>query len=123
VLRDAEIESLPALTIIGRYAQEETLIYADPPYVLTTRKGERFYQHEMNEADHVALLDALDAHPGPVLLSGYQSKLYSDRLSHWRRVETTAAAEAGQTRTECLWLNSTCVAQLGYGPLFEQESA
>lgn len=104
-LRAAEIECLPALNVIGRYATPDTLIYADPPYLLETRRCERFYQHEMTPADHAALLDALDAHPGAVLLSGYDSPLYRERLPHWRCTQTTARAEHGQSRTECLWIN------------------
>lgn len=105
VLRAAEIESLPALTIIGRYSAPDTLLYLDPPYLLTTRKGERYYAHEMSEADHIALLDAADAHPGCALLSGLASSLYDDRLPHWQRVECPMRVESGQTRTEVLWIN------------------
>lgn len=119
-LRHAEIECMPALALIGRYASADTLIYADPPYVLETRKNERFYQHEMTNAEHVELIAALDAHPGPVLLSGYQSELYADLLSHWRRVTTETKAEGGQTRIESLWINPVSTEQLGYGPMFEE---
>lgn len=123
-LKDAEIECLPALTVIGRYASEDTLIYADPPYTRRHGQGERkrLYRHEMTDADHVELLTALDAHPGPVLLSGYDSDLYAERLAHWRRVETKTQAEKGNSRIESLWLNQVAVDQLGYGPLFDEVS-
>lgn len=104
-LKDAEIESVPALAIIERYSTSDTLIYADPPYVLSTRSHKKLYKHEMTDADHLTLLDALDAHPGAVVLSGYHSGLYDERLSHWHAVETTVQAEKGQSRTEVLWLN------------------
>jgi DNA adenine methylase len=98
------------------------LIYADPPYPLSTRSG-KMYQHEMTDADHLTLLDALDAHPGPVVLSGYHCALYDDRLRHWSTREKQAQAEKGNTRTEVLWLNQTCIDRLGYGPMFEQENS
>jgi DNA adenine methylase len=124
-LLDAEIECLPALTIIGRYATPETLLYCDPPYVRQTSEGyrKRLYRHEMTDDDHVALLDALQAHPGPVMLSGYHNAIYDDRLrdAHWRCAETRTQAEKGNTRLECLWLNPDCVARMGYGPLFEEQ--
>ncbi len=104
-LRCVEIESAPALAIVERYATKDTLLYADPPYPLATRKGRKLYRHEMTDADHLTLLDALDAHPGAVVLSGYRCALYDNRLSHWHSVETTAQAEKGQARTEVLWLN------------------
>jgi len=113
LLKDAEIECLPALTVIGRYATKETLIYADPPYVRHTDHGHRkkLYRHEMTDADHLALCDALDAHPGPVLLSGYHNDLYAARLSHWQTREIETQAEKGNTRTEVLWLNAAAAGQ------------
>lgn len=122
-LADAEIESIPALAIIERYATIDTLIYADPPYVLSTRSHKKLYAHEMTDADHLTLLDALDAHPGPVVLSGYHCALYDDRLAHWQTREKKVQAEKGNTRTEVLWLNPVCVERLGYGPLFSQDAA
>jgi DNA adenine methylase len=121
-LQSAEIECLPALTLIGRYSTADTLLYADPPYLRTTVHGtrRRLYRHEMSEADHTALLDALDAHPGPVMLSGYDSALYEARLGHWRRHEVAALAEGAVHRTEVLWLNQATIERLGYGPLFEE---
>jgi DNA adenine methylase len=122
-LKRAEIDNRPAVEIIVRSDSADTLIYADPPYVLGTRVHKEYYQHEMTDADHAALLDALDAHPGPVVLSGYHCALYDDRLAHWHTREKQAQAEKGNTRTEVLWLNQTCVDRLGYGPLFATEAA
>jgi len=119
-LKDAEIESIPALAVIERYKTSDTLLYCDPPYVLSTRKHKKLYAHEMTDADHMILLDALDAHPGPVVLSGYHCSLYDDRLRHWHAREKRVQAEKGNTRTEVLWLNQTCIDRLGYGPMFDQ---
>lgn len=116
-MKDAEIEKTPAIEIIKRYSTTERLIYADPPYPLSTRSG-ALYQHEMTDADHLALLDALDAHPGPVVLSGCHCALYDGRLRHWHTREKQVQAEKGNTRTEVLWLNQVCIDRLGFGPLF-----
>lgn len=104
-LKDAQIECRPALELIERYRYSEVLIYADPPYVLDTRREKRQYKHEMTNNDHIALLDVLDAHPGPVLLSGYSCPLYNDRLKHWERHSCQSIAEGGRKREEILWLN------------------
>lgn len=104
-LRDAEIESMPALEIIQRYNTADTLLYVDPPYILDTRNKRKIYRHEMTDNDHHALLDILDAHTGMVVLSGYASTLYDDRLTSWHRIEMAGRAEKGQSRTEVLWLN------------------
>jgi DNA adenine methylase len=102
----AEIEHTDALAVIRDMSDESVLIYADPPYPLSERKNQLYVEDAMTDADHAALLDALDAHPGPVVLSGYRCALYDDRLPHWSRVETQAQAEKGNTRTEVLWLNA-----------------
>lgn len=103
-LKEAQIENIPALEIISQYKDLQTLIYADPPYVLDSRSG-KMYAHEMTNADHIELLEVLDAHPGPVILSGYACSLYDERLSHWTRRESRAQAEKGNIRTEVLWIN------------------
>ncbi|MEM0138509.1 MAG: DNA adenine methylase [Thermoplasmatales archaeon] len=119
-LKDAQIDCRPALEVIGQYHYPEVLIYADPPYVMGTRGtrwAKRQYKFEMSEAEHLALLDALDAHPGPVLLSGYASKLYDERLAHWLerggRLIKDTIAEGGRWREEVLWLNPKAMKQLG----------
>jgi len=111
-LRDVQIEQQPALELIRRYKREDVLIYADPPYPLDTRYG-RMYKHEMTDADHAELLEVLDAHPGPVLLSGYANPLYDERLKHWRRETKQVQAEAGKIRTEVLWINPTAAEGIG----------
>jgi DNA adenine methylase len=102
-LKDAEIEQRPALDLIRHHAHPQVLLYVDPPYVLATRGRRRLYEQEMSDKDHLELLETLDAHPGPVLLSGYPSPLYDGRLAHWRRWEAVSTAEGGGRRTEVLW--------------------
>lgn len=114
-LKDVEIDNTGAVQFIERYPGRDVLIYADPPYPLSTRAG-KMYQHEMTDADHIELLDTLDAHPGPVVLSGYACPLYDDRLVGWHRVTKQVQAEKGNTRTEVLWLNDK--AQPAQGRLF-----
>lgn len=111
-LKDAQIENQPAIQLIERYRFPDVLIYADPPYLLDTRSG-RMYRHEMTDADHADLLDVLDDHPGPVLLSGYDHPLYNERLKHWHREEKQALAEAGRIRTEVLWINPVAAESIG----------
>lgn len=112
-LKDAQIENRPALEVIERHRYPDVLIYADPPYVLGTRKGKRLYKHEMTDQDHRDLIEVLDRHPGPVVLSGYANPLYDDRLAGWGRKTARAAAEGGRRRQEVLWLNPVAVKQLG----------
>lgn len=57
------------------------------------------------DTDHLELLDALKAHRGPVLLSGYDSGLYREALKGWHREARTALAQDSSARTEILWMN------------------
>ncbi|MGE5590981.1 MAG: DNA adenine methylase [Bacillota bacterium] len=112
-LRDAQIENRPALEVIQRHRYPDVLIYADPPYPLRARSGRRLYKHEMTEQDHAELLEVLDQHPGPVVLSGYANPLYDERLAHWGRKTARATAQGGLRREEVLWLNPIAVERLG----------
>jgi DNA adenine methylase len=103
-LQQAEIECLPALQVIAKHARSDVLLYVDPPYVLQTRGRRRLYAKEMQDDEHVQLLQALNAHPGPVVLSGYPSHLYEQHLGRWQRSEAPAIAEGGGRRTEVLWV-------------------
>jgi DNA adenine methylase len=117
-LKDAQIENMPALKLIKRYRYPQVLIYCDPPYVLSTRKG-RIYAEEMTDNDHIELIETLDNHPGPVLLSGYSCDLYNKRLKHWERKVCKTHAEKGKPRSEVLWINP--IASRGLENLFHEE--
>lgn len=103
-LRGVQIENRPAAELIERFNFPNVLIYADPPYVLGTRHGKQ-YRCEMTNAEHIDLLDALKAHKGPVLISGYESRLYDDALQGWHRDTATAIAQTSTKRKEVLWMN------------------
>lgn len=104
-LLQAQIHNKPAIDVIRSFNGPEVLIYADPPYPKSTRtlNGDQ-YRYEMNDEDHVALLDALNDHQGSVLLSGYDCDLYQDILKGWRCERKNTTAERGAKRTECLWI-------------------
>ena len=98
-LKEVQIENRPALELIRRFRHVNVLIYADPPYLLETRSGKQ-YRHEMTDADHEALLAALKAHPGPVILSGYHSPMYDSELSGWNIIERKAYNQNSQQAAE-----------------------
>lgn len=110
-LKEAQIEHQPAVKLLERYKRNDVLVYADPPYIIETRT-KRHYKHEMTIDDHIELLETLDAHPGPVILSGYTHPIYDERLKHWKRETRDVTAEAGAKRMEVLWINP--VAAGGY---------
>lgn len=103
-IRGVQIECRPAVELISRFNYPGVLVYADPPYVLGTRHGKQ-YRCEMDDRDHNDLLDVLEAHKGPVILSGYDNPLYKDCLSGWHREETTCYSQMCSQKKEILWMN------------------
>lgn len=105
-LRGVQIENRDAVTLIRSYRGKDALIYADPPYLHTTRRATDLYEHEMTYAEHVELLKALMDHAGPVLLSGYPSQLYNEQLTGWHCVYRKGFSQRGaRAKVEVVWLN------------------
>lgn len=99
------------LTLAQFLDDEDTVIYADPPYVLDTRGGRRYYEHELEDDGHVALLCPLKSTKSKVILSGYRSALYDaagfslSPAAPWH-CDTFQVTTRGHTKaTECLWYN------------------
>lgn len=120
-LRGVQIENRPAVEVIRRFNSPKVLIYADPPYVLGTRRNRKQYRHEMSDVDHVELLEALSAHAGPVLISGYGSHLYDEALCGWNRVERKERTQVATERTEVLWMNFEPTGQMDLYGAFGKE--
>jgi DNA adenine methylase len=79
-LRQVQIERDDALAVIKRFDGPGTAFYVDPPYPETTRSkqwGKDAYQHELMTQDHIHLLNLLNRVRGRVVLSCYESGLYS----------------------------------------------
>jgi len=102
-LKNVQIEQQDAIKLAQRYNSEKVLIYADPPYLLSTR-SKKMYAHEMTDSAHMKLLETLLQHKGQVVLSGYDNQLYNETLQGWQKVQISARAELGRKRIETLWI-------------------
>jgi DNA adenine methylase len=122
-LRGVVIEQRDAREVMAAHDGPATLHYLDPPYVLSTRGSaagvRQKYRYEMDDAEHEGLATFVAGLQGMVVLSGYPCALYDTLYGRWRRLEIEALADGAEQRTECLWLNQSCVAALGHGPLFD----
>lgn len=104
-LKQVQIEQMDAIELIKRFNHPEVLIYADPPYLLSTRTGKQYDFEMTTEWEHCRLLEALMDHKGYVVLSGYDSELYNEYLKEWSKAEIQSNAEKGLYRVETIWMN------------------
>jgi DNA adenine methylase len=123
------IEHRDAVDVLQAHDGDDTLLFVDPPYVHETRsmRNRGGYRHELDDAGHQRLLEALLAVDGMVVLCGYATDLYDDTLRGWRRHSTEARISGGRgtsLRTEVVWLNPACTAALERpaGGLFAMEA-
>lgn len=111
-LQGVVIMAKPAIEVIAQQDGPNTLFMLDPPYLHETRTVTNAYEFEMDEDDHIELLEALAEVEGRFVLCGYRSILYDDfaRGAGWNRVEKVidnkaASGEKKRLMTECLWMN------------------
>ena len=117
-LQRVTIEQCDAARLVERMGTAETLVYCDPPYLASTRRGRdrsrpADYLHDMGtEDEHRRLAEVLHKTPAAVILSGYPSELYEELYGDWWRLDipvlvhasNSVTAERGE-RTEVLWSN------------------
>lgn len=105
------VENRDAIQCMRDHDTPSTLHFVDPPYVPDTRVDvdkNRTYRFEMTRDEHAELLRVLNTLQGMVVICGYNSDLYNDMLTGWKRVSKTTAANGfsgSVQRTECLWIN------------------
>lgn len=88
--------------------ESDWLLYCDPPYLLSTLgKSKRIYYGRglLTEKEHGILLSLLTRLPGMVMISGYQSELYAERLKGWRTSSFWTVDRRGRQRQEWVWMN------------------
>lgn len=100
-----QVEHMDALRLIERYDNPDVLMYLDPPYVRSTRKSGRLYKHEMNDADHIQLLELIAQSSAQIVLSGYLSPLYERYLQGWHMDSTVSQTTSTAMAREVIWLN------------------
>jgi len=88
------------------------LCYCDPPYLLSTRTSNSRYRHDYNDLDHERLLNTLlllsSTYPNvSIILSGYPSDYYNEKLIGWHTSEFQVMTRGG-VRTEKIWMNYQC---------------
>lgn len=109
-----QIEHMDALRLIERYNNSDTLMYLDPPYVLSSRKSGKLYNHELNGEEQQQLLNLITRSKAKIIISGYESELYNTALSGWHKDSTMSQTTSTEMAMETIWMN--------YSPPVEQYS-
>jgi DNA adenine methylase len=101
-LKTIIIENLDGLDVIKRYDTENTLHYIDPPYYMDTNCD---YRYNFDN-QHEQLLNLVKEVKGKVIISGYESSLYSDMLSGWNKYKAEKDfASSPIKKKEIIWTN------------------
>jgi DNA adenine methylase len=102
-----QIEHAPALEVIKRYDNEETLFYCDPPYPHGSRGDKSAYAFEMSDDQHRELAKVLKSVKGKVALSSYHCDLNDELYGDWNFTEAPSKKihSTKDTRVEVLWAN------------------
>lgn len=84
----------------------DDFVYADPPYVASTRRSKRPpYTHDYSDQDHRDLLSVLRQLPCMVMVSGYWSPIYAEGLAAWRSLRFSVRTRSGALAEEWVWMN------------------
>lgn len=112
-LNNIEVKLCDALTFLQKFKfTGKEFVYCDPPYLRETRrKKQKLYRYEYTDRQHVELLDVLKKLPCMVMISGYESNLYSESLKKWNTLSFQAKTRQGMA-TEWLWMNYVPPTQL-----------
>jgi DNA adenine methylase len=106
-IRHVQIECRDALDILQEWDTAETTFYCDPPYILDTRRGKRYYAVEPGDSYHDELVSVLLGVRGNVVLSGYDHPIYHRLITEggwWTDVyganATMAVVQAGESKSK-----------------------
>jgi DNA adenine methylase len=83
----------------------EDFIFADPPYVLSTRlSGKKLYKFEFDEQSHVEFLTSVSNLPAKILITHPVHDLYNSHLTSWFKLPMRYQTRKG-IYNDCVWMN------------------
>ncbi len=105
-LKNCVVECSDALDLIDRYDKKDTLFYLDPPYLMSGRSSSHKYKHELNDEDHMRMIEHLNnLKDAKYILSGYPTELYEHHLNYKHACCSIARTHVNSERIEKLWMN------------------
>ena len=83
---------------------QDTLLYLDPPYPLSTRTSGHRYKHELTDQQHGDLLSTIKVIPAKVMICSYENEMYNTMLADWNRLYYISQTRRGK-RKEVVFFN------------------
>lgn len=96
---------MDAFRLIERYNNADTLMYLDPPYVLSSRRSGKLYVQEFTNEDQKRLLGLITESKAKIVISGYASALYDEALKDWHRDTAMSQTTSAELAEEVIWMN------------------
>lgn len=98
------------MKLMDEYSSPNVFIYADPPYVLSTRSSAERYVVDMTDEDQERFIDTCINSKAKLLISGYDSDLYKRLTDNgFEKIQFTVNTISGnrkpKTKVETLWKN------------------
>lgn len=124
-LSDVHISNTDGIEVIRAWDSPNTTFYIDPPYILSTRRSQKLYEHEQPDEYHERLVELLIGIKGRAVVSHYPHPIYErlERYGYVRHeykcISWMASVARGTSlhgmakcrtimapRTECLWVKA-----------------
>ena len=98
------------IKLIEEYNQPNVFIYADPPYVLSTRSSAERYVVDMTDEQQERFINVCVNSKAKLLISGYDNERYDKLVKNGFEkiqfeVNTISGDRKPKTKTETLWKN------------------
>lgn len=117
-LRRVQVENRDAIDVLKAWDSPNTVFYCDPPYVLETRKKQKYYAVEPGDEYHRELVRVIAELRGSVVLSGYLHPTYNtlldrgwtaDSYKQTANMTVHAVGKVRDARQEVVWRNPQAV--------------
>jgi len=82
-------------------------IFADPPYMFSTRKSrKKYYKFDFTSHDHIEFLNYMISLKSKIMITHPDCELYSSKLSKWKKTNFSYMTRGGKFH-DCLYTNYT----------------
>jgi DNA adenine methylase len=105
-LRGVQIEKRDGIEFIKEFDHKNAVFYIDPPFLPIVRENkDGLYKNEMDENQHIALLETAVNIKGLAIVRHYSCSLYDEYLHDWDRIDFNKRVDGSGSRKESLYIS------------------